>query len=56
MRRALVWTLVSVELAKNQGTYYGLGIDSERNHSIIPKISIVFSKENGIIPIEIDSA
>jgi len=31
------------------------GIDSDRNCSIIPKVFIVFSKENGIIPIGIHS-
>jgi len=31
------------------------GIDSDRNCSIIPKVSIVFSKENEIIPIGIHS-
>jgi len=31
------------------------GIDSGQSCSIIPKVSIVFSKENGIIPIGIHS-
>jgi len=29
-----------------------VGMDSDRNYSIIPYISIVFSRENEIIPIE----
>lgn len=32
-----------------------VGIDCDRNPLVIPYISIVFSRENGIIPIGIDS-